>query len=72
MLQRCVVLKIVVANRLAFLRKTKKKKQPAMRDMLHHFHHRPYIALDQSAPEDSLSYCKISVFVFIIKQKKQG
>ena len=46
MLQRCVVLKIVVANRLAFLRKTK-KKQPAMRDMLHHFHglysHRPYI-----------------------------
>ena len=31
--------------------------------MLRHFHglysHRPYIALDQSAPEDSLSYCKL-------------
>ena len=44
--------------------------------MLRHFHglysHRPYIALDQSAREDSLSYCKISVFLFIIKQKKQG
>ena len=44
--------------------------------MLRHFHglysHRPYIALDQSAQEDSLSYCKISVFLFIIKQKKQG
>ena len=44
--------------------------------MLRHFHglysHRTYIALDQSAREDSLSYCKISVFLFIIKQKKQG
>ena len=44
--------------------------------MLRHFHglysHRPYIALHQSAREDSLSYCKISVFLFIIKQKKQG
>ena len=44
--------------------------------MLRHFHglysHRPYIALDQSAREDSLSYCKISLFLFIIKQKKQG
>ena len=44
--------------------------------MLRHFHglysHGPYIALDQSAREDSLSYCKISVFLFIIKQKKQG